>query len=271
MSMQIIRIIMTTRTRRALRPLVLPLALLGLWAVASAAGWTNAYLLPSPAAVARAAADLLTRGELAGHVAASLARVGLGFGLTVAVALPLAILCALLPRLHDYLRLVLEVMRVTPPLALVPLLILWLGIGETSKLAVVVLASFFPVFMNTFGGLRDADGRLLELAHTLDLTPAERTLHVLLPAALPSIITGLRLGFGYSWRALVGAELIAASAGLGYLIIDSGEMARTDRVFVGIVAIAALGAASDWLFRRLSDRLAPWRRGEPGAAAQMGG
>ncbi|GAA0597349.1 ABC transporter permease [Caenispirillum bisanense] len=261
-----------TRIRPALRPLVLPLALLAAWTVASAAGWTNAYLLPSPAAVARAAADLLTRGDLAGHVAASLARVGAGFALTVAMALPLAILCALLPRLHDHLRLVLEVMRVTPPLALVPLLILWLGIGEASKLAVVVLASFFPVFMNTLGGLRDADGRLLELAHTLDLTPAERTLHVLLPAALPAIITGLRLGFGYSWRALVGAELIAASAGLGYLIIDAGEMARTDRVFVGIVAIAALGAASDWLFRRLSDRLAPWRHGEPGAAtAQMGG
>jgi NitT/TauT family transport system permease protein/sulfonate transport system permease protein len=212
--------------------------------------------------VAWAAWDLALRGDLWDHLGASLARVGLGFALTVVLALPLALVCGLFPRAHALGRLLLEALRVTPPLALVPLLILWLGIGEASKLALVVLASFFPIYMNALAGLRDGDHRLVELAHTLDLTPLERAWHVLLPGALPSIVTGLRLGFGYSWRALVGAELIAASSGLGYLIIDSGEMARTDRVFVGILAIALLGALSDALFRRLAETLLPWRRAE---------
>lgn len=253
-----------------LRPLVLPIALLGLWWGAAETGLANPYLLPSPQRVAVAGAELLASGDLRTHMAASLGRVGAGFALTVALALPLAVANALLPALHGLLRPVLEALRVTPPLALVPLLILWLGIGEASKLAIVVLASFFPIYMNTLGGLQEADRRLMELADTLDLTPAERIWHILLPAALPGVLTGLRLGFGYSWRALVGAELVAASAGLGYLIIDSSEMARTDRVLVGILAIAGLGAASDALFRLAAARLTPWRR-DTTLAAGAGG
>ena len=192
----------------ALRPFLLPGFLLLLWWGASEAGWTNPYLLPSPQRVALAAVDLIERGTLWTHMLASLGRVGSGFALTVALALPLAVLNGVVPAAHGMLRLILEALRVTPPLALVPLLILWLGIGEASKLAIVVLASFFPIYMNTLSGLREADRKLMELAQTLDLTPRERIVHILIPAALPGIVTGLRLGFGYSWRALVGAELI---------------------------------------------------------------
>lgn len=250
---------MQLRCNSDFRPAVLPLLVLAVWLAASAAGLTNPYLLPSPGRIVEAAAELFASGDLVRHVAASLWRVLFGFALTAALALPLAFLTGLFAPVGDYLRWILEALRVTPPLALVPLLILWLGIGETSKLAIVVLASFFPVYMNALAGIREADGKLVELGHTLDLTRGELALHILLPAALPGIVNGLRLGFGYSWRALVGAELIAASAGLGYLIIDASEMARTDRVFVGIFAIAALGAFSDWLFRRAAARLMPWR------------
>lgn len=255
---------------RIVRPLILPLALLAIWAAASATGLANPYLLPAPGRVVEAAMELAANGELAGHVGASLWRVLAGFAITAATALPLAFLTGVFPVTGDYLRWALEALRVTPPLALIPLLILWLGIGETSKLAIVVLASFFPIYMNALSGIREADHRLVELARTLDLTRFELVLHVLLPAALPGIVNGLRLGFGYSWRALVGAELIAASAGLGYLIIDASEMARTDRVFVGIFAIAGLGAATDWLFRRAVARLMPWRN-DAGAAAAIEG
>ena len=241
------------------RPAILPLSVLAVWLIASSAGLTNAYLLPSPGRIAEAAGELLADGELIRHIAASLWRVLFGFALTALIALPLAFLTGIFAPLGGYLGWVLEALRVTPPLALVPLLILWLGIGEASKLTIVVLASFFPVYMNALVGIREADGKLIELARTLDLTRGETALHVLLPAALPGIVNGLRLGFGYSWRALVGAELVAASAGLGYLIIDASEMARTDRVFVGIFAIAALGALTDWLFRRAAARLMPWR------------
>lgn len=235
--------------------LVLPTGLLLLWAALSAAGRLNVYLLPPPWEVWRVAVEMGRGGELIGHAAASLERVLLGFALTVAAAGPLAVLVHLVRPLDVLLRLPLEFLRVTPPLATVPLLILWLGIGEASKLAVIVLASFFPIFMNVLGGLRQTDHRLLEMADTLSLTAADKVRHILLPGAVPAVLTGLRLGFGYAWRALVGAELIAASAGLGYLIVDAGEMARTDKVFVGILAIALLGAAFDALFTGIARRL----------------
>jgi len=250
------------------RPFILPPVILLLWFMAARMEWVNPYLLPPPERVFMAALDLARRGDLTHHMAASLGRVFAGFGLTILTALPLAVLKGLFSRVHGSLRLVLEVLRVTPPLALVPLLILWLGIGEASKLAVVMLASFFPVYMNTLSGLTHTDRRLIELGTTLELTRSERVIHILLPAALPGIVTGLRLGFGYSWRALVGAELIAASAGLGYLIIDSSDMARTDRVMVGILAIAGLGALTDGVFRWLADRLMSRRGGAAVSAVE---
>ncbi|AWK89684.1 ABC transporter permease [Azospirillum thermophilum] len=238
----------------------LPVGLLAAWAALSAAGQLNAYLLPPPWEVWATAVEMARSGELYRHTLASLGRVLAGFAVTVALAGPLAVLVHLLPPLGALLRLPLEGLRVTPPLALVPLLILWLGIGEASKLAVIVLGSFFPIFLNVLTGLEQADRRLLEMADTLALTPADKVRHILLPAAMPAVLTGLRIGFGYSWRALIGAELIAASAGLGYLIVDAGEMARTDRIFVGILAIALLGALSDRLLSRLAAALVDWDR-----------
>ena len=144
------------------------------------------------------------------------------------VAIPLAYFFYYSPASEKRAKLLLEALRFIPPLSLIPLLILWLGIGEAAKLSIVFLASFFPLY--------------------------------LIPASLPNIFTGLRLGFGYSWRALVGAELIAASSGLGYLIGDAGEMSRTDKVFVGILCIAVLGVLGDQLFQLFGKRLTPWMK-----------
>ncbi|MEG0822295.1 MAG: ABC transporter permease [Burkholderiaceae bacterium] len=255
---QEIRAITAPRVAHALRALALPALLLMAWSVGSASGWFSAYLLPPPAAVWSSALELAGDGRLTTHIGASGARVLGGFALAVALALPLGLLIALTPRLAAWLHLPLEFLRVVPPLALMPVLILWFGIGEAAKLAVVVLSSFFPIFLNTVGALRTVDSRLLELAHSLELTARERLWHVQLPAALPQTLTGLRLGFGYSWRALVGAELIAAPAGLGFLISESAEMARPDQVFVGIFTIALLGVLADWVFVRITRWCAPW-------------
>jgi NitT/TauT family transport system permease protein/sulfonate transport system permease protein len=137
---------------------------------------------------------------------------------------------------------------------MIPLLILWFGIGEASKLAVIFLATFFPVFLSAFGGFNGMDGRWRELADSLELSFSRRLRRVLIPAALPQIITGLRLGFGYAWRALLGAELFSSSAGLGYLITDAEEMARIDTVYVGILVIGCLGLFFDTLLRILAGR-----------------
>ncbi|PIE57065.1 MAG: ABC transporter permease [Desulfobulbus propionicus] len=190
----------------------------------------------------------LVSGELFKHASVSLGRVFCGFSLTCLFALPLACSIAAWPLLERIVSVPLEFIRITPPLAAIPLLILWFGIGEGSKLALIILASFFPVFLSALNGLRNVDDNLLEMGATIELSPWKQFRFIKLPAALPMIITGLRLGFGYSWRALIGAELIAAASGLGYMILDAEELARTDRVFVGILLIGLLGYLFDTLF-----------------------
>lgn len=237
-----------------LKPFFLPLAVLIAWVAVSELGVVNPYLLPPPVQVWEAAVELALAGLLHSHILTSLGRVLAGFVFTGLFAIPLAVFIFFFNFTEGYLRFVLEFVRNTPPLAMIPLLILWFGIGETPKVAVIILASFFPIFLNTLSGLRQTDKGLLEMADTLDLTGREKLRFVLLPGALPDIITGLRLGFGYSWRALIGAELIAASAGLGYMILDAEELARTDIVFVGIITIGTLGYMFDMIFQALTGR-----------------
>ncbi|MDR2701485.1 MAG: ABC transporter permease [Spirochaetaceae bacterium] len=233
----------------------LPCLLIVLWAVLSALNAVNSYLVPSPARIWSAALRLIVSGELGGHIAISLARVLGGYGISVVCALPLALL------FHENLFLrrlfhgLFEMIRAVPPLALIPLLILWFGLGESSNLAVIVLAAFFPVFLNAENGFDSMDSRWLELSRSLELSFPRHLFSVLIPASLPQIITGLRLGFGYAWRALLGAELFASASGLGYLITDSQAMARVDRVFVGIITIGLLGTAFDALLRFAARKL----------------
>lgn len=236
----------------------MPLALFVLWWLASTLQWVNPYLLPCPESVLAAFGELLDNGTLFEHIRASLGRSLGGYFMAIVFALPMGYFFAKYESLHIQSRLVLESLRMIPPLSLIPLLILWLGIGEVAKLTIVLLASFFPIYLNAYSGFKQLDYRYGELAKTLNLSTWEKIRHIEFPGALPSVFTGLRLGFGYSWRALVSAELIAASSGLGYLISDASEMARTDQVFVGILMIALLGIVGDVLFQYGLKKIAPW-------------
>ena len=223
--------------RRNLR-VALPLAaLVLLWELVARSGWVSAYLLPGPLAVLATGARLLQSGVLAAHAAASLARIGVGFLISCTAGIALALL------------------RMIPPLALTPLLVLWLGIGNATQISIIVLASFFPVFLNALGGFRCVTAQDDELARNLDLPRWAYVVCIAAPAAVPSLVTGVRLGFGYSWRALIAAELIAAGSGLGYLILDAQELQRTDVVMVGILVIGLLGWAMDWAFQRAAAAL----------------
>lgn len=235
---------------KALRVLVVPLLILLVWQLVSGLGLASSYLLPAPAAVLRAAWDMLGSGLLARHMAASLGRVARGFSLSVAAGCALAAVLAHLPRLEKALNPVLSFMRMTPPLATIPLLILWFGIGDATQVAIIILASFFPVYLNARAGFARLDDSFRELAATLSLSRLDYARYFALPAALPSIITGVRLSFGYSWRALIAAELVAAGSGLGSMISDAEQMQRVDVVMVGIFAIGLAGWALDALFQR---------------------
>jgi NitT/TauT family transport system permease protein/sulfonate transport system permease protein len=230
----------------------LPLFILALWTALSALGFLNPFLVPSPLRIWNAAAALIASGELGEHAAVSIARVWGGFGISVIFALPLALLFHESPLLRRLFHGLFEIIRAIPPLALIPLFILWLGLGEGSKLAVIVLAAFFPVFLNAQSGFDSMDNRWLELSRSLELSFHRHLFSVLIPASFPQIITGLRLGFSNAWRALLGAELFAAASGLGYFITDSQAMARTDRVFVGVITIGLFGAGFDAALRLIA-------------------
>lgn len=245
-----------------LKGLLLPLFIMVLWASATHFHAASNYLLPAPARVTNTALALLHSGLLTKHIYTSLCRVAAGFGLASAGAFPLAVLLGLNRRLEPYLNPVLHFLRHIPPIACIPLLILWFGIGETSKLAVIVMAAFFPIFLNALAGICQCDEKLQEVGYVFGLTRREIFLHIILPAALPSVILGLRLGLGYSWRALIGAELIAASAGLGYMIIEAEQLSRPDIILVGILVIGTLGYTIDAAFLWLSHRMLPWHNKE---------
>ncbi|MDR3343222.1 MAG: ABC transporter permease [Treponema sp.] len=238
---------------------VLPVGLIVLWWVCSSLNLVNPYLIPAPQKIAAAAIRLCKTGALQRHILVSLCRVWAGYGISIGMALPLSLIFHYSPVLKRLFQGVFELLRAIPPLAMIPLLILWFGLGEASKLAVIVLATFFPVFLNASSGFDSMDGRWLELSQSLELSFFRHLRSVLIPGALPQIITGLRLGFGYSWRALLGAELFASASGLGYLITDAQEMARIDTVFVGILTIGSLGLIFDKVLRILAGVISPER------------
>lgn len=229
------------------RGLLLPAVVILCWWAAAASGRWSAYLLPSPARVLRALAELVCSGALFRSMGVSILRVAAGFSLAFAAAMLLAILQVISPALGRYTRPLIDFARNVPPLSLIPLLILWFGIGEPSKVALIFLSAFFAVLLNVENGFSCCDRGLLEVGAVFGLTRAQIFCRILLPAATPDILAGIRVGLGYSWRAIVGAEMIAAESGLGYLILDAQYLARTDQVIAGILMIGLTGYCCDRL------------------------
>jgi sulfonate transport system permease protein len=243
---------------RKFKGILIPAALVLLWAAVTGAGLVNSYLLPSPQKVFGTFLDLAAKGLFFKHLAVSLMRVVAGFLATVIFAIPLAVVVALNRKIYDYLEPMLEFIRHIPPISLIPLLILWMGIGEAPKITIIILATFFPVFLNTVSGIMNADVKLREVGTVFNFTGRDILTKITLPQALPSMMVGLQLGLGYSWRSLIGAELIAASTGIGYMIIEAEQLSRPDIIMVGILAIGILGYAVDYFFLKLTNKLIKW-------------
>ena len=241
---------------------LLPAAILAIWLLGSYIGAWNRFLIPSPHDVISACGQLLGSGELTRHVSVSLGRVVAGFAMAFLLAFPLAALLGMQRQYYNWAWPTLEFVRHIPPLAAIPMLILWFGIGEAPKLIVVLLATFFPIFLNTLHGIMQCDERLIEVGKSFRLSSWIIFRRIILPAALPSILVGMRLGLGYSWRAIIGAELIAASSGIGYMILDAEQLSRPDVVVLGMLIIGIVGSIVDWLFFRLAKNYTPWKESE---------
>ncbi len=219
--------------------------------------FTNAHvaLLPPPALAAKTFAEMVMSGALFVHAGASLGRVVAAWLISACIAVPLGLAMGRSRRLERLVDPVIELFRPISPLAWIPLAILWFGIGESGKIFIIFIATFFPILLNTVSGVKGVDPVLIRAGQVLGCE-TDRALfsRVILPAAMPTIIVGLRISFGTGWAAIIAAELVAAQVGLGYLIADGMEVLRSDMVLVGMVAIGILGVLIDSVFRILNER-----------------
>jgi sulfonate transport system permease protein len=239
---------------------VVPALLLAAWQLVTATGWFSASQLPSPGDVVAALGGLLRHGELWVHLRASLWRVLLGYLAGAAAALALGSLVGLSVAARRLVAPTVAAFRTVPSLAWVPLLLLWFGIDETPKLLLVAVGAFFPVYTTTASALSHVDAHLVEVGRAYGRRGAALLTAVMLPAAAPQLVNGLRLGLANAWLFLVAAELIASSKGLGFLLIDSQNTGRTDVMLLAIVLLAALGKLSDAALGSLEHRMVRRRR-----------
>jgi sulfonate transport system permease protein len=250
--------------RRVLLGLLLPATALAAVEIAVRAGAIPSHLLPAPTQILDTLVDLGAQGLL-GHIGASTLRVAAGFGIGAALAVLLGAAVGLSQRAEALLDPTFQALRAIPSLAWVPLLLLWLGIDEAPKIVLIAIGAFFPVYMGVASGIRGVDRKLIEVGRLYQLSNLALTRRVLLPAALPSILTGLRNGLSLAWMFMVAAELIAASRGLGYLLSDGRETSRADIVLAAIALLAILGKISDSLMAAIEHRCLAWRDSYEGA------
>lgn len=237
-------------------------SLLLAWWAATYFGWIDPLFLPAPAAVAEKGWLLATTGYMDStlwqHLGASLQRIGIALGLAVVTAIPLGIAIGRNRIARGILDPLIEFYRPIPPLAYLPLIVIWCGIGEFSKVLLIYLAIFAPIAIATATGVRTVDPARLRAAQCLGATRAQLVRHVILPSALPDILTGVRIGLGVGWSTLVAAELIAATSGLGFMVQSAAQFLVTDVVVLGILIIAVVAFALELGLRALQRKLVPW-------------
>jgi sulfonate transport system permease protein len=243
---------------KQLAPWSLPLLLLVAWQISAQAGWLSTRVLPAPLDVVKAFWTLAVSGELWHHVLVSAQRALSGFAVGGGLGLLLGLATGSWKRVETLLDTTVQMIRNIPPLALIPLVILWFGIDETAKLFLVSLGVFFPVYINTFHGIRSVDAGLIEMGRSYGLRGWALYRDIILPGALPSILVGVRFSLGFMWVILIVAETISAQEGIGYMTMNAREFLMTDVVLVGILLYALLGKMADLLARALERLWLSW-------------
>lgn len=248
-----------SRAVRVGRRLVSPLVLLGLWQLGSSTDVIKERDFPAPSTVLSEFKRLWQSGELMDHTQVSVGRVLTGLAIGITVGTVLAVLAGISRIGEDIIDAPMQMLRTLPVLALIPFFILWFGIGEQAKILMVAMGVSFPIYLNTFAGIRGVDNRLVEAAQTVGLRRLGLIRHVVLPGALPSFLVGLRYALGTAWLVLVVSELNNASEGLGYMMTQAREFMRTGVLVVGLVMYACLGLMSDTIVRVLERFALAWR------------
>ena len=248
-----------------LRPAVLPVAVLLLW---QAGSWFNLFpetILPPPKAVILALWDSFASGELMSNLAVTFSRTITGLAIGVAAGFTIGVLTASVPLLDALLSPLIIAFRQIPMFAWIPMIILVFGIEETSKVVFISIGTFYPMIINTYDGIKSVPEKYHELAAAYEYSPVEKFIKVTLPCAAPSVITGLRFSISMSWMLVVGAEILGAESGIGFLMSWSRQMFQADKVFAFVAVIGAIGIALNQLLARVEKSLMKWKGGAHGA------
>ncbi|REK71531.1 ABC transporter permease [Paenibacillus paeoniae] len=248
-----------SRIPKPLHGWILPVVLIAIWQFVSGMGYVSETFLPAPSVIAKSFFTLAASGELFQHIAISMYRAMLGFLLGGTLGLLLGLAVGFGKLAEKTLDPSLQMLRTVPLLAVIPLFILWFGYGEFSKVLLIGLGAFFPVYVNTFLGIRGTDAKLYEVSRIFQYTKLQQVTKLIIPSALPNILLGVRLSLGVSWLLLVVAEMMATNRGVGYMIQDARVYSETEIVFVGIVLFALVGKLSDSAVRLLEARWLLWR------------
>lgn len=246
--------------RKTVMALIIPLIIVIAWYLATTYNDIPVGILPTISMVGDAFVDMVQSGELLNDLLISLGRVIKGFLVSAVLGIILGSLVGMFPRVRELFLPMITVIRQIPIIAWIPLIIMWAGIEETSKVIIIVLAAFFPIMVNTESGIEQTPGGLIEVAKLYKLSSWETFVKVYLPHALPHILVGLKLGLGVSWMAVVAAELIASTTGIGYKLNYSRSMMQADKVLVCMIVIGLVGVIMDKLIGWLFTQLTPWEK-----------
>jgi ABC-type nitrate/sulfonate/bicarbonate transport system permease component len=247
-----------TKSNFSARRCISPILLIIVWELAGRFKVVDSFFLPSPTVILKSMEGLALSGELFRHMGISLYRALGGYFLAAVLGLGFGVLVCWSKRAEEALDPVFELLRPIPTLALVPLIILWLGISNGSKIVIVFKACFFPILLNTIAGIRGVNTKLIQAARSLGASEFQIWSKVILPASLPVIFTGMRISTAISMMAIVGVEMLAADSGLGFMIIDAQRVFATDKMFVGIIMLSLMGFTMDSLARMLQKRFVGW-------------
>lgn len=238
---------------------VIPITVLLIWQLIGNLNVISPVFLPTPISILNTFGELIVSNKLSGHLGISVVRALIGFIIGGSLGLLFGLIVGFSKKAEYVLNPSMQLIRMTPNLAIAPLIILWFGFGEVSKVVIIATAAFFPLYLNTFMGIRNVDNKLFDVSRVLEFSKYDTIAHLILPAALPNILLGLRLSLAISWLSLVVAELLGSQAGIGFLINLGKQNSVTELIFVGIIIFAVFGKLVDSFVRILEKKLLSWR------------